>query len=64
MSLRDPARVLTDLREAVERRIALGEPLERIESELLEPAPVDEERRAALWLYAWVRLGGPVVAHP
>jgi hypothetical protein len=56
--------VLADLREAVERRIALGEPLERIESEILEPAPVDEERRAALWLYAWVRLGGPVVAHP
>jgi hypothetical protein len=47
--------MLTALRETVKERVELGEPLERIEAEVVDPAPLDEERRAALWLYAWSR---------
>jgi hypothetical protein len=47
--------MLSQLREIIERRATRGESLERIESEVVEPAPLDEERRAALWLYAWLR---------
>jgi hypothetical protein len=47
--------MLAELREIVARRAERGEPLERIESEIVEPAPLDEDRQAALWLYAWLR---------
>jgi hypothetical protein len=50
------APMLTALREAVEERIVLGDGLERIEAEVVDPAPLDEERRAALWLFAWHRV--------
>jgi hypothetical protein len=32
-----------------------GATLEEIEVELLDPAPLSDEQRAALWLYAWSR---------
>jgi len=47
--------MLTELQHDVEARADRGEPLERIEAEVVEPAPVDDERRAALWLLAWHR---------
>jgi hypothetical protein len=47
--------MLAELRETVARCAERGEPLECIESEVVEPAPLDEDRRAALWLYAWLR---------
>jgi hypothetical protein len=46
--------MLAELREIVARRAERGEPLERIEAEVVEPAPLDEDRQAALWLYAWL----------
>ncbi len=52
-------RSLTDLevcRRAVDSRAERGESLARIETELIGCALLDEERRAALWLYAWHRL--------
>lgn len=58
-----PPRSLTDLgegRRAVDRRAERGDSLARIETELIGCAHLDEERRAALWLYAWHRLeAGP-----
>jgi hypothetical protein len=51
--------MLSELRETVEHRIARGDELDRIEAEVVEPAPLDEERRAALWLYAWLRRTAP-----
>jgi hypothetical protein len=54
-SLAYSAGVLAELREAIDGWIELGVPLDRIESEVVEAAPLDEERRAALWLYAWHR---------
>jgi len=39
-----------------QRRIALavaaGAELEEIEATIIDPAPVDEDQKAALWLYA------------
>jgi hypothetical protein len=35
-----------------------GRTLEEIERELLDPAPLGEEQRAALWLYAWSQKRG------
>lgn len=43
------------LNDHVDRRVSAGESLGRIESEFVETVPVDEDRRAALWLYAWLR---------
>ncbi len=50
--------MLSTLRDEVDLRTAAGLPLARIEAEVVDGAPVDEERRAALWLYAWLRTGG------
>lgn len=41
------------IRELIEERIAAGASLEEIEDELLAGAPMSEELRDALWLYAW-----------
>jgi hypothetical protein len=46
---------LPELRDVVARLADRGETLERIEAEVVEPAPLDEDRQAALWLYAWLR---------
>ncbi len=32
--------------------VAAGAELEEIEATIIDPAPVDEEQKAALWLYA------------
>jgi hypothetical protein len=47
------AGVLTLLQEAVDRRLDAGQPLDLVESEVVDTAPLEEEQRAALWLYAW-----------
>ena len=41
------------LRERIRERVGKGDGLESLESELIETAPVSEEERSALWLYAW-----------
>jgi hypothetical protein len=48
------------LLRAIEQRADAGESLEAIDAEVVSPAPVDEDRRSALWLYAWSRLEAPV----
>ena len=53
------------LNDDIDRRISAGHSLHRIESELVDAVPVDEDRRAALWLYAWLRTHGtPAAASP
>ena len=44
---------------AIERRADAGESLEAIDAEVVRDAPVDEDSRSALWLYAWSRLEDP-----
>jgi hypothetical protein len=40
-------------REAIEAAVRGGAMLVEIERDLVEPAAVDADGRAALWLYAW-----------
>jgi hypothetical protein len=41
------------LREAVDELVEQGASLRDIEREVIEPAPLGEDARDALWLYAW-----------
>jgi hypothetical protein len=42
------------LQEEVYRRIVeLGEPLDRVEEELIDASDLPPDNRAALWLYGW-----------
>lgn len=53
------------LNDDIDRRVSAGESLDRIEAELVDAVPVDEDRRAALWLYAWLRTRNtPAAAGP
>jgi hypothetical protein len=47
------------LLRAIEVRADAGESLDEIDAEVVRDAPLDEERRSALWLYAWSRLEAP-----
>jgi hypothetical protein len=42
------------VRNRVASLVAAGRGLDEIEAKVLDPAPVNEEARSALWLYAWV----------
>lgn len=41
------------LRELIDELVNDGASLQQIERELIEPAPLGEDARDALWLYAW-----------
>jgi hypothetical protein len=43
----------SDLREQMVLRASAGEELADIERELIEPAALSEDDKAALWLLAW-----------
>ena len=44
-----------ELRERIAEYVRRGERLDAIEVELLTPRPgLDDDERAALWLYAWL----------
>lgn len=57
MSARD------DLRSAVAARAAAGASLGELDRDVVAPASLDEERRAALWLFAWHCAGDGAGAH-
>ena len=44
---------------AIEQRADAGSSLEEIDAEVVRGAPMDEDHRSALWLYAWSRLEAP-----
>lgn len=44
------------LRQAIDALLAEGASLRRLEHDVIDPAPLDEGARAALWLYAWGQL--------
>ena len=49
-----------ELRERIAEFVRRGEQLETIEAELLSPRPgLDDDERAALWLYAWLQSEAP-----
>ena len=41
------------LRDLIDELARARVPLKRIEEEVIEPAPLDDESRSALWLHAW-----------
>jgi hypothetical protein len=47
------------LQRAIEERTDAGDSLESIDAEVVRDAPIDEDGRSALWLYAWSRLEAP-----
>ena len=51
---------LFDVREEVIARSRAGEDLDVIERDLIDPAPVVEDEKAALWLLAWCTKGNGV----
>ena len=44
--------MVTGLQRQIARAVRAGVELDEIEELIIDPAPVDEERKAALWLYA------------
>jgi hypothetical protein len=42
------------VRNRIAASVHAGRDLEEIEAKILAPAPVTEETKAALWLYAWL----------
>ena len=48
-----------ELLRAIEQRADAGQSLDEIVDQVVREAPLDEDRRSALWLYAWSRLEAP-----
>ena len=47
---------LTDLQGEIANRLRRGEPLTRVEDEVIAPSSVTDDAKAALWLYGWCLL--------
>ena len=43
---------LVDAENRIDQRLHLGGSLAEVEEEIIDPAPLSQEHRAALWLYA------------
>jgi hypothetical protein len=39
--------------ERIRKHLRHGRSLDEVEEEIIDPAPLDQEHKAALWLYAW-----------
>ena len=44
---------LTELQRAIDAGMRRGESLSTVEDEIIEPSPLSDEEKSALWLYAW-----------
>jgi hypothetical protein len=44
---------LMDLRRAIDAGLGSGESLATVEEEIIEPSPLSDDEKSALWLYAW-----------
>jgi UDP-N-acetyl-D-mannosaminuronic acid transferase (WecB/TagA/CpsF family) len=45
--------MLTDLQIAVGVAVTHGRSIDDVDETIIQPAPVSQDARAALWLYAW-----------
>ena len=52
--------MFTELREAIACAALAGLELEAIDAQIIDPTPVDEEQKSALWLYAEAVTDRPV----
>jgi hypothetical protein len=55
---------IPDLQQEVDLRLRGGEPLARIEHDVIEPSDLSEEDKSALWLYGWASLDDGPLRHP
>jgi hypothetical protein len=44
---------LSELQRAIEVGMRRGESFSTVEAEIIEPSPLSDEAKSALWLYAW-----------
>jgi hypothetical protein len=44
---------LMELRGAIDAGMGRGESFSTVEDEIIEPSPLSDEAKSALWLYAW-----------
>lgn len=44
---------MQDLMEQVKVAVIDGESLDEVDERLIAPAPIDDDHKAALWLYGW-----------
>ena len=51
--------MLAELRQAIASAVLAGVELDAIEDAIIRRAPVDEEQKSALWLYAEVLIDRP-----
>lgn len=51
--------MLVKLQQAIESAVLAGVELDAIEDSIISRAPVDEEQKSALWLYADVLIDRP-----
>ncbi len=61
---RQPPRPADPLRCEVAALADAGASLPDIDRDVVRPATLDEDRRSALWLYAWHHLEADAVARP
>jgi hypothetical protein len=44
---------LVELQGAIEAGMSRGKSFSTVEDEIIEPSPLSDEAKSALWLYAW-----------
>jgi hypothetical protein len=49
--------LLEDIRMTISSATSDGDPLETIERDVIDPAPLSEEDKSGLWLFAWSEAG-------
>ena len=50
---------MVDLRDEIEMRLGRGEPLARVEDEVIRSCNLPEDAKSALWLYGWCLIDDP-----
>lgn len=45
--------LVDDLQDEIAAGVAAGVPVDELDDDLIQPAPLTSDQRAALWLYAW-----------
>jgi hypothetical protein len=48
-----PRSLVVALQENVHQRMRHGGSIDDVDTEIIEPSPLDADQKAALWLYAW-----------
>jgi hypothetical protein len=55
---------IAGLQREIDERLNGGDPLAKIEHDVIEPSGLSEEGKSALWLYGWASLDDAALRHP